>query len=67
MCCPAGLPDRSTQRPLNFFHLEGRTRLGVTVGHAVVAEAVLTRHQILILNRRRKRAPNLRVSNRISD
>lgn len=32
---------------------------------AVVAECVLTRHQILILNRRRKRAPNLRVSDRI--
>jgi hypothetical protein len=32
---------------------------------AVVAESVLTRHQILILNRRRKRAPNLRVSDRI--
>src|SRR5215467_4243539 len=28
---------------------------------AVVAESVLTRHQILILNRSRKRAPNLRV------
>jgi hypothetical protein len=26
---------------------------------AVVAESVLTRHQILILNRRRKRAPNV--------
>jgi hypothetical protein len=32
---------------------------------AVVAESVLTRHQILILNRNRKRAPNLRVSDRI--
>src|SRR5262249_57914547 len=32
---------------------------------AVVAESVLTRHQILILNRSRKRAPNLRVSDRI--
>src|SRR6516225_3354520 len=31
---------------------------------AVVAESVLTRHQILILNRCRKRAPNLRVSDR---
>src|SRR5262252_2169187 len=32
---------------------------------AIVAESVLTRHQILILNRSRKRAPNLRVSDRI--
>ena len=32
---------------------------------AVVAESVLTRHQILLLNRRRKRAPNLCVSDRI--
>src|SRR6516164_460137 len=32
---------------------------------AVVAESVLTRHQILILNRSRKRDPNLRVSDRI--
>src|SRR6516164_226569 len=32
---------------------------------AVVAESALTRHQILILNRSRKRAPNLRVSDRL--
>jgi hypothetical protein len=32
---------------------------------AVVAESVPTRHQILILNRIRKRAPNLRLSDRI--
>src|SRR3989442_4203322 len=32
---------------------------------AVVAESVLVRHQLLILNRGRKRAPNLRVSDRI--
>ena len=32
---------------------------------AVVAESVLTRRQILILNRSRKRAPNLRVSDQI--
>ena len=32
---------------------------------AVVAESALTRHQILILNRSRKRAPNLRASDRI--
>ena len=32
---------------------------------AVVAEAALTRHQLLILTRSRKRAPNLRVSDRI--
>ena len=32
---------------------------------AVVAESALTRHQLLILNRSRKRAPSLRVSDRI--
>jgi hypothetical protein len=32
---------------------------------AVVAESALTRHQILLLNRSRKRVPNLRVSDRI--
>ena len=33
---------------------------------AVVAESVLTRHQILILHRSRKRVPNLRVSDWIT-
>src|SRR5881296_3310412 len=32
---------------------------------SVVAESMLVRHQLLILNRGRKRAPNLRVSDRI--
>src|SRR5438132_7051977 len=32
---------------------------------AVVAESALVRHQLLILNRGRKRAPNLRISDRI--
>src|SRR5262250_2641831 len=32
---------------------------------AVVAESALTRHQLLILNRSRKRAPSLRVADRI--
>ena len=32
---------------------------------SVVAESVLLRHQVLILNRGRKRAPNLRASDRI--
>src|SRR5436853_6956875 len=32
---------------------------------SVVAESVLLRHQVLILNRGRKRAPNLRTSDRI--
>jgi len=32
---------------------------------AIVAESVLMRHQVLILNRGRKRAPNLRSSDRI--
>src|SRR5215472_14948537 len=33
---------------------------------SVVAESVLVRHQMLILNRGRKRAPNLRASDRIT-
>src|SRR5713101_5001171 len=32
---------------------------------SVVAESVLVKHQLLILNRSRKRAPNLRLSDRI--
>src|SRR5215471_2610599 len=32
---------------------------------AVVAESALTRHQLLILNRSRKRAPSLRTSDRM--
>ena len=32
---------------------------------SVVAESVLMRHQVLVLNRGRKRAPNLRASDRI--
>ena len=32
---------------------------------SVVAESVLMRHQVLILNRDRKRAPNLRTSDRM--
>jgi putative transposase len=41
-------------------------RLGKPGGvRSVVAESVLMRHQLLILNRGRKRAPNLRSSDRI--
>ena len=41
-------------------------RLGRPGGpRSVVAESVLLRHQILILNRGRKRAPNLRPTDRI--
>jgi hypothetical protein len=32
---------------------------------AVVAESVLTKHQMLILNRSRRRAPNLRIQDRL--
>jgi hypothetical protein len=32
---------------------------------SVVAESVLVRHQLLVLNRCRKRAPNLRAADRI--
>ena len=41
-------------------------RLGRPAGlRSVVAESVLMRHQVLILNRGRKRAPNLRAADRI--
>ena len=41
-------------------------RLGRPGGlRSVVAESVLLRHQVLILNRGRKRSPNLRGSDRI--
>src|SRR5215467_12949911 len=41
-------------------------RLGRPGGlRSVVSESVLLRHQILILNRGRKRAPNLRSTDRI--
>jgi len=33
---------------------------------SVVAESTLIRHQLLILNRGRKRAPNLRATDRIT-
>jgi len=33
--------------------------------HAVVAESVLIKHQLLIVNRPRRRAPNLRVRDRL--
>ena len=32
---------------------------------AVVAESVLAKHQLMILNRSRRRAPNLRVQDRL--
>jgi putative transposase len=39
--------------------------LGPGGARAVVAESVLVKHQLLILNRNRKRSPNLRLSDRI--
>jgi hypothetical protein len=33
---------------------------------SVVAESVLVKHQLLILNRSRKRSPNLRASDRVA-
>ena len=32
---------------------------------SVIAESVLVKHQLLILNRSRKRSPNLRLSDRV--
>src|SRR5947207_9294509 len=46
--------------------LTASDRLGRPGGlRSVVAESVLMRHQVLILNRGRKRSPNLRASDRI--
>ena len=39
---------------------------GPGVLRSVVAESMLVRHQLLILNRGRKRAPNLRATDRIT-
>ncbi len=39
--------------------------LGPGCVRSVVAESLLVKHQLLILNRPRERAPNLRVSNRV--
>jgi putative transposase len=52
---------------LLFLHLLATvTRLAGPGGaRAVVAESVLVKHQLLILNRSRKRAPNLRLADRI--
>src|SRR5688572_33461670 len=50
-----------------FLHLLGTlVRLAGPGGaRSVVAESVLVKHQLLILNRSRKRSPNLRLSDRI--
>jgi hypothetical protein len=50
-----------------FLHLLATaTRLAGPGGaRSVVAESVLVKHQLLILNRSRKRAPNLRASDRV--
>src|SRR5215471_13820677 len=48
---------------LAFFHRWGRSRR--SSHNPPRTESVLMRHQVLILNRGRKRAPNLRVSDRI--
>ena len=49
-----------------FLHLLTTTARLVGPGGArsVVAESVLLRHQLLILNRSRRRAPNLRLTDR---
>ena len=49
-----------------FVHLIVTIRLARPGGvRSVVAESVLVKHQLLILNRGRKRAPNLRAADRI--
>src|SRR5215470_9356749 len=50
----------------HFLHAVVIIRLGRPGGvRSVVAESILMRHQVLILNRARNRAPNLRASDRI--
>jgi hypothetical protein len=47
-------------------HLPTVARLaGPGYARSVVAESVLVKHQLLILNRARKRSPNLRLSDRM--
>jgi hypothetical protein len=49
-----------------FLHLLATVaRLAGPGGALVVAESVLVKHQLLILNRSRKRSPNLRPSDRV--
>jgi putative transposase len=50
-----------------FLHFAGDSRPAAGPGGArsVVAESVLVKHQLLILNRSRKRSPNLRTSDRV--
>ena len=50
-----------------FIHLIVTTArlLGPGGGRSIVAESLLVKHQLLILNRSRERAPNLRVMDRV--
>jgi hypothetical protein len=61
------LPGCATSLSYSFVHLMVTlARLARPGGlRSVVAESVLVRHQLLILNRARKRAPNLRATDRI--
>src|SRR5215467_6263749 len=60
------LPGCATCSSCSFIRSLPLVRLAKPGGlRAVIAQSVLTRHQILILNRGRKRAPSLRVSDRI--
>ena len=61
------IPCRMRDFFIVFVHLIGTlARLARPGGlRSVVAESVLVRHQLLILNRGRKRAPNLRATDRI--
>jgi hypothetical protein len=40
-------------------------RAGSGGARSLIAESVLVKHQLLILNRSRKRSPNLRLSDRV--
>ena len=62
-CCHAGMPDLVI---LFVRLLTIAARLSSPGGvRSVVAESVLVKHQLLILNRSRRRALNLRFSDRL--
>jgi putative transposase len=48
-----------------FLHLLGTRLAGPGGARSVAAESVLVKQQLLILNRSRKRSPNLRLSDRL--
>jgi hypothetical protein len=66
-----GFLSRSTMSNARFahsrcpYHRDGFSTCAAWRATHIVAESVLTKHQMLILNRSRRRAPNLRIQDRL--